>query len=105
MVRTRFALILYFRMMAHIAACHTLSKPFLKSLKTWYRFCLCYRYFSHRILRLKICSTVLLLAQVAIYSFTFLYGGKNANIWGYACLLGSKFFLPADMQETFPSYE
>ena len=36
MVRTRFALILYFRMMAHKAACHTLSKAFLKSMKTWY---------------------------------------------------------------------
>ena len=60
MVRTRFALILYFRMVAHKAACHTLSKAFLKSMKTWYRFCWCWRYFSHRILRLKICSVVLL---------------------------------------------
>ena len=34
MVRTRFALILYFRMVAHKAACHTLSKAFLKSMKT-----------------------------------------------------------------------
>ena len=39
MVRTRFALILYFRMVAHKAACQTLSKAFLKSVKTWYRFC------------------------------------------------------------------
>ena len=31
MVRTRFALILYFRTVAHKAACHTLSKAFLKS--------------------------------------------------------------------------
>ena len=38
-VRTKFALILYFRMVAHKAACDTLSKAFLKSLKTWYRFC------------------------------------------------------------------
>ena len=44
----------------HKAACHTLSKAFLKSMKTWYRFCWCWRYFSHRILRLKICSVVLL---------------------------------------------
>ena len=29
MARTRFALILYFRMVAHKAACHTLSKAFL----------------------------------------------------------------------------
>ena len=62
MVRTRFALILYFRMVAHKAASHTLSKAFLKSMKTWYRFCWCWRYFSHRILRLKICSVVLLTA-------------------------------------------
>ena len=32
-------LILYFRMVAHKPACHTLSKAFLKSVKTWYRFC------------------------------------------------------------------
>ena len=38
MVRTRFALILYFRMVAHKAACHTLSKAFLKSMKTWYSY-------------------------------------------------------------------
>ena len=30
MVRTRFALILYFRMVAHKAACHTLSKTFFE---------------------------------------------------------------------------
>ena len=60
MVRTRFALILSFRMVAHKAACHTLSKAFLKSMKTWYRLCSYWRYFSHRILRLKICSVVLL---------------------------------------------
>ena len=29
-MRTRFALILYFRMVAHKAACHTLSKDFLE---------------------------------------------------------------------------
>ena len=43
--------------------------------------------------------------EVAIHSFAFLYGGKNVKIWGYACFLGSKFFLPADMEETFPSFE
>ena len=32
MVRTRFALILYFRLVAHKAACHNLSKAFLKSM-------------------------------------------------------------------------
>ena len=30
MVRTSFALILYFRMVAHKAACHTLSKAFFE---------------------------------------------------------------------------
>ena len=35
-VRTRFALILYFCMVAHKAACHTPSKAFLKSMKTWF---------------------------------------------------------------------
>ena len=71
MVRTKFALILYFPMVAHKAACHTLSKAFLKSMKTWYRFCWCWRYFSHRILRLKICSVVLLPAlnpELVIFS-------------------------------------
>ena len=56
MVRIRFELILYFRMVAHKAACHTLSKAFLKSVMTWYRFFQCWKYFLHRILRLKICS-------------------------------------------------
>ena len=63
MARTRFALILYFRMVAHKAACHTLSNAFLKSMKTWYKFCWCWRYFSHRILRLNICSVALLPAM------------------------------------------
>ena len=35
MVQTRFALILFLCIVAHKAA--TLSKAFLKSLKTWYR--------------------------------------------------------------------
>ena len=30
---------LHFRMVAHKAACHSLSKAFLKSEKTGYRFC------------------------------------------------------------------
>ena len=46
MVRTRFALILYFRMVAHKTAYHTLSKAFLKSTKTWYRFCRCWTHDS-----------------------------------------------------------
>ena len=47
-------------MVVHKAACHTLSKASWKSTKTWYRFCWCWRYFSERILRLKICSVELL---------------------------------------------
>ena len=31
----RFVLMLYFSIVAHKAACQTLSKPFLKSMKTW----------------------------------------------------------------------
>ena len=33
MVRTRFALILFFHMMAHKAACHTLSKAFFEIIE------------------------------------------------------------------------
>ena len=79
MVRTRFALILYFRMVAHKAACHTLSKAFLKSMKTWYRFCWCWRYFSHRILRLKICSVVLLPALNPACSSAII-----SSAWGFS---------------------
>ena len=56
----RFMLMLYFFMVAQKAAWQTLSKAFLKSMKTWYRSCWCWRYFSHRMSRLKICSVVLL---------------------------------------------
>ena len=52
-------LMLYFLMVAHKAACQTLSKAFLKSMKTWERSCWCRRYFSQRMHRLKICSVVL----------------------------------------------
>ena len=37
MARTRFALILYIRMVANKAACRTLSNVALKSMKTWYK--------------------------------------------------------------------
>ena len=46
-------------MVAHKDTFLTLSNAFLKLVKRWYRFCWCWRYFSHRILRL-ICSVVLL---------------------------------------------
>ena len=35
MVRVMLALMLYFLIVAHKASCHTLSKAFLKSMKTW----------------------------------------------------------------------
>ena len=41
----RFVVMLYFFMDAHKAACQTLSKAFLKSMKTWQRSCWCWRYF------------------------------------------------------------
>ena len=46
MTRIRLALMLYFFMVAHKAVCPTLSKAFLKSMKTWERSCRCWRYFS-----------------------------------------------------------
>ena len=58
--RIRLPLILYFFMVAHEAAFQILSKAFLKSVKTWWKSCWCRWWFSQRILRLKICSVVLL---------------------------------------------
>ena len=51
----------------------TLSKAFLKSLKIWKRSCWCWRYFSQRILRLKICSMVLLPALKPSYSSAMIF--------------------------------
>ena len=81
MVRTRFAVILYFRMVAHKAACQTLPKAFLKSMKTWYRFCWCWRYFSHRILRFKICSMVLLPVLNLAYSSAIISSGWGLSLF------------------------
>ena len=50
---------IYFFRVTYKAACQTLSKA-LKFMKTWFRSCWCWRYFSQRIRRLKICSVVLL---------------------------------------------
>ena len=41
----------------------------------------------------------------AIHSFALLAMDKNANIWGRACLLGFKFFLPLCIQENFPHFK
>ena len=48
MVRTRPARILYFRTVAHKAACHTPSKALLKPMKTRHRLSRRWRHFSHR---------------------------------------------------------
>ena len=37
MTRIRLVLMMYFFMVAYKAACQTMSKAFLKSMKTWYR--------------------------------------------------------------------
>ena len=58
MTRIRLVLMLYFFMVTHKAACQTLSKAFLKSMKTWWMSCWCWRYLSQRIRRLKSCSEV-----------------------------------------------
>ena len=58
-IRIWLALMLFFFIVAHKAACETLLKAFLKSMKTGYRSCWCWRCFSKRILKLKICSVVL----------------------------------------------
>ena len=85
MVRTSLEPMLYFLMIAHKAACHTLSKAFLKSMKTWYRLCWCWRCFSQRILRLKICSLVLCPARKLACSSAMI-----SSAWGL-CLLSSIF--------------
>ena len=59
MVQTIFALILFLGMVAHKA---NSVKGFFEIIKDMVQICGCSRYFSHRILRLKICSVVLLLA-------------------------------------------
>ena len=53
MIWIRFVLMLYFFMVAHKAVGQTLSKAFLKSTKTWWKSCWCWRYFSYRMRRLK----------------------------------------------------
>ena len=60
MTRIRLALVFYFFLVAHKGTGQTLSIAFLKSMKTWWRSCWCWRYFSQKILRLKTCSVVLL---------------------------------------------
>ena len=53
-----------------MAACHaaTLPKAFFETIKDMVHICGCSRYFSHSILRLKICSVVLLSALNPAFS-------------------------------------
>ena len=71
------ALMLYFFMVAHKAACQTLSNAFLKSMKTWWKSCWCWRYFSHRMRRLKNFSVVLLYCSGACLFF----GDDVLRLW------------------------
>ena len=62
---TRIRLVLMsFVMVAHKVACQTLSKAYVKSMKTWQMSCQCWRYFSQRIRRLKICFVLVVLIPV-----------------------------------------
>ena len=72
---------LYFFMVAHKAACQTLSKAFLKSMKTWYRSCWCWRYFSQRIRRLKIRSVMLILALEPACTSAMIFSACSFNLF------------------------
>ena len=81
MNRIRLVLMLYFFMVAHKTACQTLSKAFLKSMKTWQRSYWCWRYFSWRILKLKICSVVLLPALKPACSSAMIFSACGFNLF------------------------
>ena len=66
---------------AHRAACQTLSKAFLKSMKTWKMSCWCWRYFSQRIRRLKICFVVLLPALKPARSSAIIFSACGFNLF------------------------
>ena len=69
MVQTRFALILFFSMVTHKAACHAPN-----SVDGSFGTARCWRYFSHRILRLKICSVVLHGYEPSLFFSNYLSG-------------------------------
>ena len=71
--------LMYFFMMAHKAACQTLSKAFLKSIKTWQRSCWCWRYFSHRMRRLKYLQVICHTLKFSCHFFT-----KGSNVCFFA---------------------
>ena len=72
---------LYFFMVTQKAACETLSKAFLESMRTWYRSCWCLRYLSQRILKLKICSVVLLPALEPACSSAMVFSACHFNLF------------------------
>ena len=72
---------LYFFMVAHKSACQTLSKAFLRSMKTCYRSQWCWRYFSQRIHRLKICFMVLLPALKPACSSVMIFSACGFNLF------------------------
>ena len=80
MTRIRLAIIFYLFMVAHKAACKTLSKAFLKSIKTMVEFLLVPGIFTKRILRLKICSVVLLPALKPACSSVIMFSACGFNL-------------------------
>ena len=81
MTPIRLALMFYIFMVAHKAVCQTLSKAFLKSIKTWQRSCWCWKYLSQRILRLKIYSVVLLPAPKPACSSAMIFSTCGFNLF------------------------
>ena len=77
----RLVLMLYFFMVAHKAARKTLSKAFLKSMKSWESSCWCWIYFSQRMRRLKICSAVLLPALKSACSSAIIFCACGFNLF------------------------
>ena len=68
-------------MVAHKAACQTLSKASLKSMKTWQRSFWCCRYYSQRRFWLKICSVVLLPALKPACSSAMIFHACDFNLF------------------------
>ena len=71
MRQTRFVLILFFSMVAHKAACNLPN--FVNGSFGTAR---CWRYFSRRILRLKICSVVLCGSEPSIF-----FSKNELSLW------------------------
>ena len=63
------------------AACWVLSKAFVKSMKTWWRFCWCWSYFLQSILKLTICSVVFLPALKPDCSSAMMFSACGFNLF------------------------